>query len=205
MIDAYFDFETLSINPCKCAVINCAYVLFDMDRFHTNPYTFEELVDAVVVKKLDVASQVRDFNYEVNGETLKFWKEQPPSVRAQATPKPTDISVETFVKEVANELNNVKITRWWSRGNNFDPVILRRLFLDVGQDIDPFLPYGGLRDSRTYIDTRFNFTLERPEFIPYGPECSQEELSLKFEKHNSKHDIAIDILRIQFCERTIKE
>lgn len=202
MADLFIDFETLSIDPTNCAVINFSWVVFNRGVFTKGAYSFQDLLDRTEQVKLNVKDQVQRFGYEVSADTLKFWKSQPDEVRVQALPSANDITVEAavavFSSSIASHANEGnKIERWWSRGNNFDPVILRRLFRDVGRNLDDVLNYSAMRDIRTYIDARFDFKIGAGE-----TNFNLDGVVVK--KHDSRHDIVADVLRMQKIEQTIE-
>lgn len=112
------------------------------------------------------------------------------------------MSVSDFVHQLEDYLKPCKITRWWSRSNTFDPILLHRNFRDhyTREALDKVLPYWKVRDIRTYIDTQFNFKNKVNGFCPMDDE---QEWNRIFIPHNSIHDVAADILRMQRIERTI--
>jgi hypothetical protein len=88
---------------------------------------------------------------------------------------------------------------WWSRGNTFDPIILWRLMWKEGHGplLDEYLKYNKVRDVRTHIDAKFNYTT-RSGFIPVADEKYWESA---FVAHDSTHDVAADVLRLQAIHR----
>lgn len=198
-----FDYETLSQNVFNCVVATCAYYTFEWDRFLSKdePYTFQELISEIKNDKLDAASQVKNFGYKINNETLEFWEKQPKEVR-DATLKrlPTDITIEQHIDNILDYTKNKQIKYWWSRSNTFDPIILQRLASDVSKYkyIDANLPFYGIRDIRTYIDAKFSFGNTKNSFTPVPNEDKWKEV---FKQHNAIHDIAADILRLQMLTR----
>jgi len=191
-----FDFETLGTDLIRgFPVLECSYAVFNADRFTTNPYTFEELVETVIIKdKLEVTHQVTEFGYKIDPDTLAWWRSQDSSLaKIMLKPEPTDIRVSAFIDNVLKYLaENNQVEYWWSRSNTFDPIIMYRMCSDVGR-IDEFnkaLKHWNVRDTRTYIDAKFNFKRNMNCF-------TLKEWDTKFEKHNSIHDVAADILRLQ--------
>lgn len=189
-----FDFETLGTNLIRgFPVLECSYAVFDASRFIENPYTFEELVGATVRSaKLDVKHQVSEYGYEIESETIKWWKNKKPEVFAKVVkPSLNDMTVGMFIDDMFTyiEKNNVKY--WWSRSNTFDPIILLRLAGEVGaiDRMHTILKVWSVRDTRTFIDAKFNFEGDNNFIL--------DEWKEKFEAHNSVHDVAIDILRLQ--------
>jgi hypothetical protein len=67
---------------------------------------------------------------------------------------------------------------------------------------DELLPFWAVRDVRTYLDTRFDFKLKRNSFCPIDDEMKWDRI---FIKHNSAHDVAADVLRMQKVERLLRE
>jgi hypothetical protein len=194
------DYETLGQDVFTVPVVNCSYFVFDWSRFTSdNPYTFEELIQSIRMDKFDIASQVRE-GYKIGEDSLQWWKDQGEEAIKQIKPSPDDISVAEFCTNLYKYLKEVKVSYWWSRSNTFDPILLHRNFRDCmsREALDFILPYWLVRDTRTYIDANFQFKLKVNGFMPLDED--EEKL---FIKHNSIHDLAVDILRLQKIERTI--
>ena len=197
------DFETFGQNTTTCSVINCAFFVFDWDRFDTNPYTWEELVGSIQLLKLDVAEQVSKYGYKISKRDIAWWDNLPPNVKKQAAKSKNDLTLEQFCNIMLTEIQYLKIKHWWSRSNTFDPLLLSRCFTDTGKldQLQKVLKYWTVRDLRTYFDAKFNFNLEDNAFCPIE---DKELWEIQFEKHNSVHDLAADILRLQKVERIVR-
>jgi hypothetical protein len=179
----------------KCAVIDCSVMVFDFDRFLTNPYTIESISYAKRFK-LSVTDQVKNYGFEIDKSTLQFWEEQSPEVRANIAPKKSDLTVKEFVKQFHEFLiESPKIDYWWSRSNTFDPIILSRLFAAEGKllHLDEYLKYWRVRDTRTFIDAKLNF----PKENSFSPLVDSDKWNKVFKKHDSSWDILADVLRLQ--------
>jgi hypothetical protein len=191
-----FDFETLGTDLLKgFPVLECSYAIFDADRFLSDPYSFDELVGSVIKRdKLNIEHQVKEFGYKIDQDTLTWWKSQDPKVMEKILkPTPQDLHTEEFVSNILTYLNkNPDVKYWWARSGTFDPMIMWRMCTDV-QKITEFnyrMKHWLLRDTRTFIDAKLNFAPDMNSFV-------LKEWEEKFEKHNSIHDVAVDILRLQ--------
>lgn len=193
MINLIFDYETTSQDPFRCGIVNCAYFLFDTDRFVSdNPYTFSELTASVKCDKLDLPAQ-KKAGYHFDKETINWWMKQDVNVRNQLLPSENDISRQSHTSNLKKYISNVKLTKWWSRGNTFDPVILTVLDAEADTAIFNILKFWNVRDVRTYVDSKFDFST-RTDFIPFE---DVEAWNKVFEKHISVHDVSADVLRMQ--------
>ena len=197
--DFILDFETIGQNALKCPIIDVAYVVFDWDMFLEQPYSFEGLVSKVRTDKLSVKDQMaRGCSFRQSD--LDWWNKQSPEARANIKPKQDDLTIEQFSNNIFEYLRKVgKIQYWWSRGNSFDPVILERVMFDLGKHdlMNEYLRWWRVRDIRTYIDAKFNFETKNG-FVPVADEAYWNST---FIGHDSKHDIAADILRLQAIHR----
>ena len=197
-----FDYETFGQDMQKCALIDCSYVVFDWDRFASdNPYTFEELLTYVERDKFNVQDQVERLGYKVEKSSIQWWAEQDGRARSLIKPSSIDIKVEEHLDNLVEYLNQFSsIKYWWSRSNTFDPIILWRLIENYPdkKQITDRLPFWKIRDTRTFIDGKTNFSLKSNSFVPMVDEQRWESV---FEKHNSSHDIIADILRMQMMIR----
>lgn len=196
-----FDYETLSNDASDCVVVDCSYVIFDWDRFTSeNPYTFRELVDMVYSDKLNVKDQVSRFGYKIKKSTLDWWSEQGEEAKEKLKPSSTDITVENHISNLLNYIKDSRVKYWWSRSNTFDPIILYRMAKDVGRkdELDTYLSFWLVRDTRTFIDAKFSFKNKTNGFIPMQDEKNWET---QFRAHMSSHDIAADVLRLQTLTR----
>lgn len=196
------DYETLGQDVFTVPVVNCAYYIFDWDRFiSNNPYTFNELVQDIRLDKFNVEEQVKE-GYKFSKRDLEWWAEQGDEAKKQIKPSADDIPVKEFVYKLYDYLREAKLKRWWSRSNTFDPILLSRNFKDyyTREAMDFILPYWLVRDTRTYFDTRYDFKLKKNAFCPIDDQALWDKY---FILHNPVHDLAADILRLQRVERVI--
>jgi hypothetical protein len=195
MTHLIIDFETMGKDAGKCAVIDCSVMVFDFDRFLTNPYTIASISQAKRFK-LSVTDQVKNYGFDIDKSTLQFWEEQSPEVRANIAPKKSDLTVKEFVKQFHEFLiESPKVDYWWSRSNTFDPIILSRLFAAEGKllHLEEYLKYWRVRDTRTFIDAKLNF----PKENSFAPLVDSDKWNKVFKKHDSSWDILADVLRLQ--------
>ena len=200
MKDLIIDFETMGTEPTNCAAVDCSVMVFDWDKMLSDdPYTTRD-INLTKRFKLSVADQVKNYDYLVEQSVLEFWGEQSKEVRARIKPREDDLTVEEFVKEFHDFIIDAKVQRWWSRSNTFDPVILTRLFDSQGkkEHLYGYLKYYLVRDTRTYIDAKFNFENKKNGFCPVADEQLWEST---FKAHDSSWDVLADVLRLQAIVR----
>ena len=198
--DFILDFETIGQCARLAPAIDCSYTTFVWDRFLDEPYSFQELISIIEKQKLNIKHQVEDYDFSYKQEDLNWWMEQPKEVRKNITPKPDDLSVTQFIEKMIDYLRrSEKVDYWWSRSNGFDPVILDHLSMAVNKDkfLNEYIPYWKIRDTRTFIDAKFNFTTKNG-FVPVA---DVEQWEKVFKAHDSRHDVAADILRLQAIHR----
>lgn len=194
------DYETIGQDVFTAPIVNCAYYIFDWERFISNPYTFEELIDKIQFVKFNVYEQVKA-GYSFKKEDLDWWNEHE-NKKKQLKITGDEKSVTEFTQIFYDYFKTTKIFRWWSRSNTFDPILLHRNFRDFSsrESLDFILPFWLIRDIRTYIDTQFGFKNKYNGFCPMD---DVEEWKRVFIEHNPIHDVAADILRLQKIERSI--
>jgi len=199
--DLIFDFETMGQDVNKCAVIDVSVMVFNWEKMVSDdPYTLADISKCKKFK-LNISEQVKDYGWKIDESTLKFWGEQSKEVRANISPKTSDLSVADFVKQFTDFLiEGPKIKYWWSRSNTFDPIILDRLFQsqDKLAHLQQHLKFWTVRDTRTYIDAKFDFTLKKNGFAPCA---NDEKWDSVFKAHDSSWDILADVLRLQSIQR----
>ena len=88
-----YDFETLSQNPEKAAIISLAVMVFDLDIAESKGYDYETLLDATRYMKFNVAEQIEKFDREIEMETLNWWKEQGAAAVKELKPSKFDVSI----------------------------------------------------------------------------------------------------------------
>ena len=150
--------------------------------------------------KLSIADQVKNYDFSYTEDDMTWWMEQPKEVRKNIVPRNTDLTVTQFAEEIIGYLrSSEKINYWWSRSNSFDPVILEHLSVSAKKDklLNEYIPYWKVRDTRTFIDAKFNFTTKNG-FIPVSDESYWNN---NFNAHDSAHDIAADVMRLQAIHR----
>lgn len=200
MNDLIIDFETMGVDPVDCAVVDCSAFVFNWDRFTSdNPYTLDDVAN-VRRFKLSVSDQVKNYNYRIDDEVIEFWQKQSKEVRDRVKPTKDDLTLEEFVNQFHDFVIDSNIGRWWSRSNTFDPVILVRLFnsREKKKHIEEYLKFYLVRDTRTYIDAKFDFKLKKNGFCPVDDAALWEQ---KFKAHDSAYDVIADVMRLQSIVR----
>ena len=199
--DFILDFETLGQDALRCPAIDCSIATFYWERFLDEPYTFEELTSGHCERlKVSVEDQVRNYGAKIEQNTVKFWQDQSPEVQKHIAPRKNDLTQEEFCDKFIGYLaNQPKIEYWWSRANVFDPLILWRIMTDCNRhySLNEYLMFWRVRDTRTFIDAKFNFSTKNG-FVPVADESYWESA---FAAHDSIHDIAADIMRLQTIHR----
>tara|TARA_B110000503_G_scaffold128289_1_gene199054 strand:- start:1949 stop:2593 length:645 start_codon:yes stop_codon:yes gene_type:complete len=197
-----FDFETIGQNSRVIPAIDVSYTTFDWDRFTSNPYSFKELVLGMEQAKFDIKDQMVNHGCKYSEADLKWWLEQPAELRRNLKPSAErDLTASQFMTVLLDYLRSAgKINNWWSRGNTFDPIILERIAENANQkyEISSLLRHWAVRDTRTFIDAKFNFNIDPNGFVPVS---NVEKWEHNFKAHDSKHDVAADILRLQSITR----
>ena len=199
--DFILDFETLGQDALRCPAIDCPIATFYWERFLDEPYTFEELTSGHCERlKVSVEDQVKNYGAKIEKNTVKFWQDQSPEVQKHIAPRKDDLTQEEFCDKFIGYLaNQPKIEYWWSRANVFDPLILWRIMTDCNRhySLNEYLMFWRVRDTRTFIDAKFNFSTKNG-FVPVADEKYWESA---FAAHDSVHDIAADIMRLQAIHR----
>lgn len=198
--DFILDFETIGQCSRLAPAIDCSYTTFVWERFLEEPYSFNELISTIKKSKLSIQEQVTNYDFSYKKEDLDWWMQQAPEVKQHIKPRADDLTIPQFIEEVISYLRkSEKISYWWSRANGFDPVILDHLSMSVSKDkfLNEYIPYWKVRDTRTFIDAKFNFTTKNG----FCPVADQEWWESNFKAHDSTHDVAADILRLQSIHR----
>ena len=142
--------------------------------FDWDRFTSDNPVSPARKDKLEMAHQVREFGAKYTQRDLDWWLSQSDDAKKVLKPSAADVRVEVFIGNFIDYLKSVgKINYWWSRSNTFD------------------------RDTRTFIDAKLNF----PKQNGFVPLADEEYWNKTFVKHDSRFDIAADILRLQTITR----
>lgn len=189
-----YDFETLSQDQIRGVVVSFAIIPFSERRYVENPYTYEELLDSCRYIKFDVEDQVKNWNRKICKNTLQWWDEQGAEAKKQLKPSSDDVSITTLYDFIQGVTDCKNVKKAYTRGNTFDPLFLQHLMSQTSNP-DAF-HWGAIRDTRSMI-----------EGMSFGMEVSNSyipgDLASKFVKHDPCHDIAMDIMRMQYLARAI--
>ena len=188
-----YDFETLGQDQRNSVVLSFAMITFSERHYKSDPYDYIELVDKAKFIKFDVASQVES-GRKINLETLKWWRDQGDEAQKQLRPSPEDKPIAELSSFILKHTKDCKIKKAFTRGNTFDPMFLQYIMEETGNK-DPF-HWRTVRDTRSMIEgMSFGMNIDNG-FTP-------GELENKFIKHDPRHDIAMDVMRMQLLAQAI--
>jgi len=188
-----YDFETLGQRPTS-AVLCLAALRFDEDRYlGEEPYTYKELLDSAKFIKFSVREQAEFFGRGIEKGTIDWWKQQ--SKEAQELVKETDNDrpLDEIVPFFQNLIvNPSQIGKVYTRGNTFDPIFLDSILTNLKSP--ELYNWWTVRDTRSMIDgLSFGSGLKNSFMVP--------GLEESFIHHDPIHDIAMDVMRMQFLVR----
>ena len=194
-----FDFETLSLDRFRCVISCVAGIQFSEERYTSDdPYTFDELLDLCKFAKFDVGSQVKNYGRKIDKSTLDWWRTQPKAVQNMLIePSDSDVPFEqilVFFKSLMPTPESV--TKVYTRGNTFDPIILDGA-LEQLKGLELY-QHWKVRDTRSTIDGLAYGADIKNSFVIPG-------LENRFIAHDPRHDIAMDVLRMQYLVRLLND
>jgi len=182
-----YDFETLGTDPKNSVVLSVAALVYDEERLLNNPYTFEELLSETKEIKFSVADQVKNHRMRIDPNTMAWWKKQSDEARRVLEPSLDDKPLSDIV-EFFSGFNPGNMKKVYTRGNTFDPIFLGEIYKRLKVP-DPF-KWWCIRDTRSMIDGLAFGSGISDKFVP-------PEYKAIFIAHNAKHDIVIDVIRMQ--------
>ena len=189
-----YDFETLSQDTQNGVVTSLALLSFSEKRYIDNPYTYEELLENCAYIKFDVKEQVTSFKRTMSKSTLEWWESQGAEAKKQITPSPEDVSIRGLYKFLCDNIDLKKHKKAYTRGNTFDPIFLDSLLKQC--NLSNPMHWRTIRDTRSMIEgMSFGMDLDNG-FMP-------NDLEKKFVKHDPRHDVAMDVMRMQLLAQAI--
>ena len=189
-----YDYETLGQDVVNCPVLSMAVFAFDTDRFISNPYTLNEIVDGSTYVKFDVNEQVKVYKRVIEASTLDWWKTQSKEAqRSQLKAYSTDVSIT----EMPDVLASIYTTEAavYTRGNPFDPIITETMCKIMNKP-SPY-PWWSIRDTRSMIDGLSYGSNISNSFVPDSVDWKDVVV------HDPRYDIALDVLRLQVLIQAI--
>lgn len=188
-----FDFETMSQDPQTGVVLSFAMISYSDSRFCEKEYSYDELLGKSKFIKFKVDEQVKEFDRKIEKDTVEWWKNQSPEARKAIQPLPTDRSIkELYGFILQNKPTN--LTKVFTRRNTFDPVFITSL-MKATDNPEPY-DWWLVRDTISYIEGLSHGVELSNNFIP-------EDLAASFIKHDPRHDIAMDVIRMQTLIRAL--
>jgi len=188
-----YDFETLGQKPTS-AVLCLAALRFNEDRYLSDePYTYKELLDCARFIKFSVREQAELYGRGIEKSTIDWWKEQPREAQELIKESETDRSLADIVQFFQDLIvDPSQISKVYTRGNTFDPIFLDSILENVKSP--EVYNWWTVRDTRSMIDgLSFGSGLKNSFMVP--------GLEESFIHHNPIHDIAMDVMRMQFLVR----
>ena len=192
----WLDFETMGVDPTQCAVIDMSIAWADVSvMLSDKPYTCR-YVSNIKKFKISIEDQVKKYKYVVEPETLTFWQEQSSEARKAIKPSSADLKLEEFCWSLIETMNDIgKADYWFTRGNNFDPLILQRIFKSVGKShiFNEYFTFYKVQDMRTFINAKLDY----PHTTNMCPIKDEDFWNKIFVQHDSRWDVLADLMRYQ--------
>ncbi len=191
-----YDFETLSTKTTNGVVLSLAILSYNEDRLSGFGYTYEGLLAKCKYIKFNVEDQVKNYKRVIDTDTLEWWSKQTPEAIKELDPSDNDQLISTIDDFLREHVDFKQLKKCYTRGNTFDPVFMEYIYKDIGKK-EP-IPFWAIRDTRSTIDgMSWGANLDN-KFIPDG-------LKEKFIAHDPRHDIVMDVMRMQTLAQAITQ
>lgn len=184
-MNTIYDFETMSQDPHTGAVLSFAMLNWNPKKL----YTYSELVDSAAYIKFDVKEQVEKYNRVITKETVEWWSKQNKEAQKVIAPSKEDVSISELYQFYMMNKPDYDGGPIYTRRNTFDPVFMTSLCHATGHSDEPY-KWWDIRDTISMIDGLSYGADIRNNFIPEG-------LAEHFILHDPRHDIAMDVMRMQ--------
>lgn len=189
-----YDFETLSNVPSNGVVTSFALLTFSESRYAKSPYSYDELLDSTRYIKFDVLDQMENYKRKTQQSTIDWWMTQPKEAQKQIKPSSADVSITKLHQFILDNVDIKSVKKSYTRGNTFDPIFLDSVLASVGKSSP--IHWGSIRDTRSMIEgMAFGMDIDNGFMI--------NEYKDKFVKHDPRHDIVMDVLRMQMIAKQI--
>ena len=188
-----YDFETLG-NQYTGVAVSLAILRFNESNYALDPYNYDNLVEDTAFIKFDVEEQVKKFGRKIDKSTLEWWGKQSEEAQQQLKPSPSDVSISNLWNFITEYTQGMDMRRVYTRGNMFDPVLMEKLLYACDKGI--LYPWWNVRDTRSFLDGLLWGSDIDNKFMPDG--CAQS-----FIHHDPRHDIALDVMRMQNVVRAL--
>lgn len=188
-----YDIETLSQDQHRGVIVSLALLNFDMQRLkYGDQYTWDELLESVQYVKFDVTQQVKEYDRTICPDTLKWWEGLPEEARKELKPTRNDKDIKDLYHWFLEHMDNPDIA--YTRNNTFDPVFIQYLCSQFGHPMPH--KWWVVRDTKSTIDGMTWGESISDKFIPEG-------LEGVFVAHDPRHDVVMDVMRIQYLSRIL--
>jgi len=189
-----YDFETLGQGQYSSAVVSFALLSYDEKRFIENEYSYDELLGECKYIKFDIEEQVVKYSRSISKETIEWWMAQGPEAKKQLMPSDEDVSIDKLHPWLMENIDFKTLKKAFTRGNTFDPIFLDSVLENCGAK-NP-MHWRIIRDTRSMIEGMSYGMDIKNDFMPSA-------LESKFVKHDPRHDIVMDVMRMQLLARAI--
>ena len=192
-----YDFETLSQKPTGVVVCTAA-LRFNENRYLSdNPYVYQELVDSSEFIKFSIREQVEMYGRGIQRSVIEWWKNQPKDAQQLLEPSDVDRPLADIIPFFENLIgDSSQIDKVYTRGNNFDPIFMDSIL----ENLNSKSLYGWwlIRDTRSMIEgLSFGANIHNKFMVP--------GLDDQFIAHDPRHDIAMDVMRMQHIVRLLND
>jgi hypothetical protein len=190
-----FDLETLG-KTADSVIVAAAFLVFDLNK----KYTFKELVKNALYVKFDVKDQ-KKAGRKIDPGTVEWWKSQNIDAQKELLPTKNDLSMVNAIQTITDYLNkngisNSKNVMGWCRGTSFDFPMITNMYIQNNSEHLWLCDFWNQKDVRTYIGaTVGDHSINK---IDLPKEILTES---QFTAHDCRHDIARDVLMIQYANK----
>ena len=182
-----FDVETLGVESTS-VVLSASIIHFDSN----DTVDYDQLLQKALFVKLDVDTQVKQYNRIIDKETLEWWDKQHDFVkRVSLKPSADDLHPTEAVRKLREYVNSYGGDKTiWARGS-LDQMSIDSLAVAVGEE--KIVMYNMWRDVRTAVDLLCETAKDGYCEVAH-PTFKRHNVI----KHHPTHDCALDVMMLLY-------